>query len=138
MVDTLRRIFGGGHRHYTDVISAIVDLGKLEPGWNSYDAPRVAEAAQLKAIALVNDFQNISAPVPPPDVGPTPEGGVALRWLTRDREIDVHFTADDAEYTVLRRGTTTVVTEGRLVGLDLRKDIVYAHILGNRSIESYR
>jgi hypothetical protein len=137
VIETLRRFLRGGHR-YSDVITEIVNLVDRAPGWNSYHAPRVASDAQVRAIALVNDFDKLSGLVPPPAVGATPEGGVALRWLTRDREIDIHFTGIDGEFAVLRRGTTEVVLEGNLRQVDPLKDIVQAHVMGYRSLESFR
>lgn len=118
------------------VIARILALSELKPGWNTYSAGRIAESAQLQAIAFVNSFEEHGRIVPPPSaVAPLANRGVALVWRTQDREIEVRFFPEGhADYSVSRRVDDEVVEEGSLSSVDPLKDIVDAHVLGRRSL----
>jgi len=117
---------------YSSLIDEILALSKRQPGWNSYGARPITAEAQLAAIALVNSFYDR---VPLPTVGGAPNGGVVLRWLTPDREIELLFAAAESEYSVLRRDTGELVVEGRLHDVDLIKNLIQDHVLGQRALD---
>lgn len=119
---------------YQEVIRDILALGHRPAGWNSYRAPKIAEQVQLRAIELVARFDDLgSASVPPPDVGASPVGGVVLRWLTDEGEVEIHFTTSGGEYSVTRKDGQVI--EGDLGHLDPLKDIVNSHVLGRRPLQ---
>jgi hypothetical protein len=124
---------------YASVIGDLVAISKRQPGWNSYDAEQVSSAAVLSAIGLVNALSNLGGDVPAPAVGASADGGVVLRWLTREREVEIFYTGRErGDYTITRRSSREVVAEGPLAGLDPLKDIVDAHVLGRRSLDRPR
>lgn len=116
---------------YQAVISAILALRSRTKGWDSYDADAVPQAALLGAIDLVNRFENLGTLVPVPFVGASADGAVILRWITPDREVDL-LLRDSArgEYSVMKRQSEEVVSEGTLQHLDPLKDIVGQHVVG--------
>lgn len=83
----------------------------------------------------MNRFSDLGAQsVPPPDVGASPNGGVVLRWLTEDREVEIHFFASGGDYSVTRRKDGATM-EGELAHLDPLNDVVDAHVLARRPFE---
>jgi len=133
MVDGLRRtigrILGTSYGHVLDEIS---DLSNLQPGWNGYRAGEISKDAQKRAADFVQLLTNIPGHVPAPSVVPTSNGGVALRWLTADREVEIIFLADGGEYTVGKRGSEDVLDSGGLGRVDLLKQVVAEHLVGTK------
>ena len=101
--------------HYDAVIRAIRDLAALQPGWDSYRGAPVGEEARRRALAFVTTLlTHLDAPVPPPVVGPSPDGGVVLRWVSGDHEVVIIFFGDGGEYSVAHRGCDEILEEGRV------------------------
>lgn len=120
------------HNPYQPIIDRLVELGRTrrERNWDSYDASPVLEQAVLTAINLVNHFEDLGLLVPPPAIGVAPDGGVVMRWLTDDREVDLHFESRGGTYSVSRRDVDEILEDGPLGRLDTLKDIVGGHVLG--------
>lgn len=112
----------GSQRGYASVIDEITKLGRLKPGWNTYGAGPVDEAASLQAVALVHALVDWS--IPPPSVAPTSNGGVALTWSTRDREVQVIVLAQGGVYSVVASETDDVICEGRTGDVDVVNDVI--------------
>lgn len=84
-------------------LAAIDRLAELPEGWDSYDAPRIAEVCREMARQCVSQVQRLlGPPYANPLVGPTPEAGVALMWRKeRGSEIDVLCSPSGVRYLVL-------------------------------------
>jgi hypothetical protein len=113
MVEALRRLFGssseGEARHLTEEIRG---FGALNPGWNSYRAPKVTPTAIKNAVHVVELVARRHATLP--SASPTPLGGVALSWDIRDTEVQLLIDDESFEYTVARRGHPKVIDQGSL------------------------
>ena len=121
---------------YQAVIAELTGLRQLERGWDSYDAESVNRDALINAIEFVNQFRSLSEPVPPPAVGVAPDGGVIMRWVTVDREVDVVYRPGyGGTFAVLRRDTRDIVREGNLGNVDPLKVVVGADVLGWKQLE---
>jgi hypothetical protein len=116
---------------YQTVIDEIKEIQTRPPGWNGARAARVADAAAWRAIGFVYSLSDLGVDVPPPSVAPTPNGGVAIRWLTRDREVEIIFLDSGGEYTVAKRGSEDALQSGFIGHIDLLKDVVEKHIVGH-------
>lgn len=103
------------HPAHERVIAAIDELANLKPGWDSYDAAPIEEAARGRAIAFITTLlTHLDCDVPAPTVGPSPDGGVVLRWLTSDFDIMVTFFAQGGEYSVVRRDSDELIDTGNI------------------------
>jgi hypothetical protein len=96
------------------VLAAIDRLAELAEGWDSYEAPRIAEVSREFARQCVNQVQRLLGPsYANPLVGPTPEAGVALVWRKdRGSEIDVLCSPSGVRYLVLSPHRQVVRSEG--------------------------
>jgi hypothetical protein len=85
---------------------AIERLKDLPEGWDSYQAPRVADAARGRAkLCLRSVREHLSSSYWNPLVGPTPDGGVTLLWRKGNGpEVDILCSATGARYVLLSRG----------------------------------
>ena len=84
-------------------MTAIDRLADLAEGWDSYEAPRIDEVARKVAKDCLHQVQRLlGAHYANPEVGPTPDGGVALIWRKdRGSEIDLLCSPNGARYLVL-------------------------------------
>lgn len=77
---------------YAHVVAQLDELFRLGPGWDGHDAAPVERTSVARAkgflIELHNRYQGL---VPPPMVGPLPDGGVALVWRTEKKEVEIDF-----------------------------------------------
>jgi hypothetical protein len=128
MVDAIRRTLNHFFPPYGHVVEEIRRLGKLDRGWNTYRAGRINDEAQEQAIAFVGSLTTLAERVPAPKVVPTPNGGVGLHWLTRDRDVEVVFFAKGGEYTIAQRGSAEIIDAGPISQVDLLKDVVRDHV----------
>ena len=116
---------------YHQVLDDLLELAKRGPGWNSYDADQAMKDALLGAVGLVNSFHRLSAVVPRPAVGLSPDGAVVLRWLLPEHEVEIEYRGIAVgEYTVTRRTTRDVIAEGQLREFDPLKDVVGRFVAG--------
>lgn len=113
---------------YADVLAEIDKLSALDRGWNSYRAGRITPEAQERAKAFVGRLTDLGRPVPPPSVAPTPNGGVSLRWLVGDRDVQIIFLARGSEYVVAERGKEDVIDAGSIDEIDPLKDLIRTHV----------
>ena len=83
--------------------TAIDQLADLPEGWDSYEAPRIAEVSRELAKDCLTRVQRLlSQHYWNPMVGPTPEAGVALIWRkVTGAEVNVLFSPAGARYIVL-------------------------------------
>lgn len=103
------------HPAHERTIAAIDELATLRPGWDSYAAAPIEEAARRRAIAFVTTLlTHLDCEVPVPTVGPSPDGGVVLRWLTSDLDIMVTFLAQGGEYSVVHRDRKELIETGSI------------------------
>ena len=126
MVSALRRLFS--RDPYSHVVQEIKKLSELDGGWNGYRAGRILPEAQQQAISFVGRFSDLPVRIPAPSVAPTPNGGVALHWLSADHEVELIFLAAGGEYLVAQRGREDVVDAGAMDHVDPLKDIVQAYV----------
>jgi len=117
---------------YHAVIDDILALAKRAVGWDSADPRAVSLVAQLRAIALVNSFHDLQAAVPAPAVETSANGGVVLRWVTKERGVEIVLLPAGGSYTVTDRRTGQVVEEGLLEEVEPLQDVVGLHVLGRR------
>lgn len=96
-----------------NVIEDIKRFRDLKPGWNSYKAPGISEAAINAAIAVVEAASRRRAPAPV--ATPTPLGGIALTWeLPNDVEAQLLVDEASFEYSIAGRYSPKVTDEGSL------------------------
>lgn len=100
-------------------IEATDRLKDLPEGWDSYEAPRIADAARDRAKACLSAVrEHLSPSYWNPLVGPTPEAGVALIWRkTNGPEVDVLCSPTGARYVLLSRNL--VVQRGEVGDFEL-------------------
>jgi hypothetical protein len=92
-------------------------LGQIPEGWDSYGGHAVSPGARQQALMFITSLLahvDREQQPPAPEVGPIAEGGVLLRWLTAEREIELAFFASGGEYTVRDRKTGNVIDEGEI------------------------
>jgi len=111
------------------VVIRILQLADLKTGWNTYGAGPVDETAQQRAIDLVFSLNPLTVKVSA-SVAPLANRGLALKWLTPDREIDVRFFPGGGDYCVVRRRDEQLVMEGTISSLETLTGIVEGHVLG--------
>lgn len=118
---------------YDQAIAKIHHLAEVPQGWDSYGGDAVSAAARQQALTFITSLLAHVDPEkqpPAPEVGPTVEGGVLLRWLTGDREIELVFLATGGDYTVRERSTGDVVDEGEIGSPEsILRDVVRAHVV---------
>lgn len=117
---------------YHAVIDDILSLAKRAVGWDSDDPRAVSLVAQLRAIALVNRFHDLEVAVPAPAVETSANGGVVLRWVTKERGVEIVLLPAGGSYTVTDRRTGRVVQEGLLEEVEPLHDVVGLHVLDRR------
>jgi hypothetical protein len=114
---------------YHAVIDDILSLAKRAVGWDSEDARAVSLVAQLRAIALVNGFHDLDVAVPAPAVETSVNGGVALRWVTKERGVEIVLLPAGGSYAVTDRRTGQVIEEGLLEEVEPVQDVLALHVL---------
>jgi len=117
---------------YHAVIDDILALAKRAVGWDSDDPRAVSLVAQLRAIALVNSFHHLELAVPTPAVETSANGGVVLRWVTKERGVEIVLLPTGGSYTLTNRRTGRVVQEGLLEEVEPLHDVVGVHVLDRR------
>jgi hypothetical protein len=75
-----------------ETVRTLQEAACLPQDWNSYGAARVHPLAAVHALTLLT--QVMSDRTPPPEVGPTAEGGIQLEWHTREIDCEVAVGAD--------------------------------------------
>ena len=90
----------------------IAQLAALEPGWNGHRAAAISKDSQQAAITLLQYAQTeLAAVADPTTIAPTPDGGVALEWIVKDRDergVEVVCFPTWYEYTVRNRSTGVI------------------------------
>jgi hypothetical protein len=94
-------------------LAAIDRFAELPEGWDSYDAPRIADVCRELARQCVSHVQRLlGPPYANPLVGPTAEAGVVLMWRKeRGSEIDVLCSPSGARYLVLNPHRQVVLSD---------------------------
>lgn len=115
---------------YYPLIRELLRVAELGRDWDSYGAPPVDPDAVYSAIRLVADFAKLTSPVPFPDVGPTPDGGVLLRWDLGATEVDVVYHGDRGRYVITRLADDQILAQGELDDVDPLKEVVGRFVVG--------
>src|SRR5262245_43759322 len=114
---------------YHAVIDDILSLAKRAVGWDSDDPRAVSLVAQLRAIALVNSFHDLKVAVPAPAVETSVNGGVTLRWVAKQRGVEIVLLPAGGSYAVTDRRTGQVIEEGLLEEVEPVQDVLAIHVL---------
>lgn len=99
---------------FWQALAAIDRLSELEPGWDSYDASPVEESARTSAKEFLRSVERSYGPSVTDglNVGPTPDGGVALVWRYRSTDVEALLgTANGPGRYVVTKGKK-LVAEG--------------------------
>lgn len=90
---------------YSEVAEHVRELARLHRGWDGHDGLPATPQAISRALTFLMQLEAASSGlVPPPLVGPLPDGGVALVWRLQQQEVEVLFREDGTvEYTVSDR-----------------------------------
>jgi hypothetical protein len=130
-MEPLRRTFGrvfGHHPPTSSVVDEIKAFRNLQPGWNSYRAPRISDNAIKAALEVVDIVSRRRAPLPSP--APTALGGVALVWEVGDFEAQLLIDEDSFDYSVARRAHPKVIDQGSLTEVrDVEKRFIERYVL---------
>ena len=79
-------------QQFERALDEIRTLETLREGWDSYNAPAIAPEARSRACAFMTMLAtHLGSRVSLPVIGPTPAGGVKLRWDDSNREVEVTF-----------------------------------------------
>ncbi len=65
----------------------LAEFGRLEPGWNSYEAKSISAVARTAAYDLLR--QLASTRTPRPTLVPTSDGLVQIEWHTRGVDLEI-------------------------------------------------
>jgi hypothetical protein len=86
-----------------DAAEQIKNLGRLEAGWDSYEAAPISDAAMRSALHCLHEARGFfGGGYAEPIVGPTPDGGVALIWRKPGREeVNAIFSTQGAKYIII-------------------------------------
>jgi hypothetical protein len=106
---SLRRT-AGFPQQFEQALNEIRALERLSEGWDSYGASAIAPEARSRACAFITMLathlgNQVSAPV----IGPTPAGGVMLRWDDEKREVEVTFLRTGGDYSVVDRESSEIL-----------------------------
>ena len=109
---SLRRRIASPQR-FERALDEIRTLETLREGWDSYNAPAIAPEVRSRACAFMTMLAtHLGSRVSLPVIGPTPAGGVMLRWDDSNREVEVTFLRTGGEYSIVDGETGEVVQEG--------------------------
>jgi len=101
---------------YERVLRDIGSLSTLPEGWDSYKGAPISKEAQNRATAfIITLLTHLDWRVPPPTVGPSPTGGVVLRWISSRYDVMLNFLPEGGEYSVVDLQVNEVLDEG-LIG----------------------
>jgi hypothetical protein len=64
---------------------------KMQPGWDSYGAPRMGWDTGMFALSILNDVMRTRTPIP--QVVPSGAGGVQLEWHQKGIDLELHISA---------------------------------------------
>lgn len=73
-----------------EVQNHLLKYVKMEPGWDSYAAPRIGWDAGMFALSILNDVMRTRTPIP--QVVPSGAGGVQLEWHQKGIDLELHVT----------------------------------------------
>ena len=91
-------------QQFEQALSQIRALETLSEGWDSYGAAAIAPEARSRACVFLTMLAtHLENRVTPPVIGPTPAGGVMLRWDDEKREVEVTFLRTGGDYSVVDR-----------------------------------
>ena len=65
----------------------VEDLGRLQPGWDSYNARPISAIARTAAYGLLGQLS--SPRTPEPTLVPTSDGSVQIEWHTRGIDLEI-------------------------------------------------
>ena len=102
---------------YDETIHKLRRLSEIPEGWDSYGGRAVPTGARQQALRFIASLlTHVDRDEQPraPAVGPIADGGVLLRWLTDDSEIELAFFESGGEYIVRQRETGEVIDEGAI------------------------
>ena len=86
-------ISGPTSEFFVKSVAQVVDLLSLPKGWNSYSAKPIQSRNAVRAIELLFQLRETSAP--PPIVVPTAPGGIQLEWHANGIDIEVYINSPD-------------------------------------------
>jgi hypothetical protein len=74
-----------------EVQSRLLKYLKMQPGWDSYSAPRIGWGTGMFALSILNDVMRTRTPIP--QVVPSGAGGVQLEWHQKGIDLELHIAA---------------------------------------------
>jgi hypothetical protein len=79
----------GGPAWRREALDRLDSLGRLETGWDSYQAPPPNAQARFNTSCALVDLALLD--FPPHRVAPSVEGGIALAWRVGDKDANIEF-----------------------------------------------
>ncbi len=74
-----------------EVQNHLLKYVKMQPGWDSYGAPRIGRDTGMFALSILNDVMRTRTPIP--QVVPSGAGGVQIEWHQKGVDLELHITA---------------------------------------------
>ncbi len=119
---------------YAREVAILQQLAFLPHGWEGHDAAQVAVGSIERAIEFLNELHvRYQGLVPPPIVGPLPDGGVVLVWRFEKREVEINFTdnGDTIDSAVTDRNGERPEEFHERIGINSLLDVfVPDHLIG--------
>jgi len=77
---------------FVDVIKNVVDLSKLNAGWDTYNSAAVTGPAKTQAIRVMTCLNR--SRLPAPTIGPISGGGLQFEWNVGPRALELEVLPD--------------------------------------------
>jgi hypothetical protein len=110
---------------WSGAILKVAALARLHADWDSYGSPPPASTNVVLTVGLLRETWDFHALLSPPEVSPTPGGGIGLAWVGGTKTLEVMVMPDgSAEY--LRVSPDGGPEEGPLLTLsELRDHLIW-------------
>jgi hypothetical protein len=76
-------------RWQIEVQSRLVEYVKMQPGWDSYSAPRIGWDTGMFALSILHEVMRTRTPIP--QVVPSGAGGVQFEWHQKGIDLELHI-----------------------------------------------
>ena len=75
-----------------EAIKGVYKVRALKPDWDGEGGQPPSSDVVQAALAIIRYFP--SEDLPPPFVAPTPQGGISLEWVVKDRELELELVPE--------------------------------------------